>query len=335
MRTGALIIARCGIGKLVQYLEKKTIMMLKSVGKIFGRIFLILLGLVVLLAFLIFIAFSWLDKTNGRLVSSGQERKYLLYVPESYNPSTPTPLVISFHGFAEWPAHQMELSGWNALADQNGFIVVYPSGSGFPKRWKISDEIATPSDPLIDVQFISDLIDQLGREYNIDHSRIYANGLSNGGGMSFLLACELSEQIAAIGSVSGAYLFSPADCNPSRPVPMIAFHGTADPIVPYQGDPSSSSDIRFPSIPEWVEAWAEQNGCSLNSVELPSKGEVSGIRYTPCEQNAEVNFYTIDGGGHSWPGGEPLPEWIVGHTTQDIDATQVMWEFLKGYSLDH
>jgi polyhydroxybutyrate depolymerase len=307
-------------------------MMLKSVGKIFGRIFLILLGLVVLLAFLIFIAFSWLDKTNGRLVSSGQERKYLLYVPESYNPSTPTPLVISFHGFAEWPAHQMELSGWNTLAEENGFIVVYPSGSGFPKRWRIS-ETGTPTDPMIDVQFISDLIDQLKQEYNIDLSRVYANGLSNGGGMSFLLACELSEQIAAIGSVSGAYPFSLEDCHPSRPVPIIAFHGTADQIVPYYGGPSSSFDLPFPLIPEWIEAWAEQNGCSLNSVKLPSKGEVSGIRYTPCEQNAEVNFYTIDGGGHSWPGGKPLPEWIVGHTTQDIDATQVMWEFFRQYSL--
>jgi polyhydroxybutyrate depolymerase len=301
-------------------------------GKILIRVFLILLGLLIVLGSVGFAIFSWVDKANGRLESSEVVRKYLLYVPESYNPSTPTPLVISLHGFAEWPAHQMELSGWNTLAEENGFIVVYPSGSGFPKRWRIS-ETGTPSDPTIDVQLISDLIDQLKQEYNIDLWRVYANGLSNGGGMSFLLACELSEQIAAIGSVSGAYLFSLEDCHPSRPVPLIAFHGTADQIVPYYGGPSSSFDHPFPLVPEWIEAWAERNGCSLTPNELLGQGEVSGIRYTHCQQKAEVIFYTVDGGGHSWPGGEPLPKWIVGHTTQDIDATRVMWEFFRQYSL--
>lgn len=301
-------------------------------GKILIRVFLILLGLLIVLGSVGFAIFSWVDKANGRLESSEVVRKYLLYVPESYNPSTPTPLVISLHGFAEWPAHQMELSGWNTLAEENGFIVVYPSGSGFPKRWRIS-ETGTPSDPTIDVQLISDLIDQLKQEYNIDLWRVYANGLSNGGGMSFLLACELSEQIAAIGSVSGAYLFSLEDCHPSRPVPLIAFHGTADQIVPYYGGPSSSFDHPFPLVPEWIEAWAERNGCSLTPNELLGQGEVSGIRYTHCQQKAEVIFYTVDGGGHSWPGREPLPKWIVGHTTQDIDATRVMWEFFRQYSL--
>jgi polyhydroxybutyrate depolymerase len=307
---------------------------LKSAVKIIGKIIFILVGLFVLLAFLGALIFSSVDKTNGRLISSGQERKYLLFVPESYNPSNPTPLVISIHGFAEWPAHQMDLSGWNRLADEHGFIVVYPSGSGFPKRWVINSQSGTPSERLVDVRFISDLIDKLSGEYNIDSSRIYANGLSNGGGMSALLACELSERIAAVGGVSGAYLFSPDDCNPSRPVPMIAFHGTADPIVPYQGGPSSSFDIPFPAVPAWIEVWAGRNGCSLPPVELTSQGEVSGVQYTGCEQNAQVVFYTIEGGGHSWPGGDPLPQWIVGHTTQDVDATQLMWEFFRQYSLD-
>jgi polyhydroxybutyrate depolymerase len=304
-------------------------------GKILTRVFLILLGLLIVLGSVGFAWFSWVDKANGRLESSEVVRKYLLYVPESYDPSTPTPLVISLHGFAEWPAHQMELSGWNSLAEENGFIVVYPSGSDFPKRWVLSSEAGAPTCPLLDVQFISDLIDQLESEYNIDPARIYANGLSNGGSMSALLACELSERIAAIGSVSGAYLLSEADCNPSRPVPLIAFHGTADPIVPYLGGPSSSFHLPFPIVSQWVETRAEQNGCPLTPLKLPTTGDVSGIRYTGCEQDAEIIFYTIDGGGHSWPGGEPLPKWIVGHTTQDIDATRVMWEFFKGYSLDH
>jgi polyhydroxybutyrate depolymerase len=308
---------------------------LKYAVKILSKIFFLLLAVLLVLIVLGALLFSWVDKTNGSLLSSGQERKYFLFVPESYNPSNPTPLVISIHGYAEWPAHQMVLSGWNRLAEENGFLVVYPSGTSFPRRWVTSRAFGNPEQGLVDVQFISDLIDQLSIEYNIDLTRIYANGLSNGGGMSALLGCALSERIAAVGSVSGAYLFSPDDCDRSRPMPMIAFHGTSDPIVPYQGGPSSSFDLPFPLIPEWIQGWAERNGCALTPRELPEQGEVSGIRYTDCEQDAEVIFYTIMGGGHSWPGGQPLPEWIVGHTTQDIDATRVMWEFFQGYSLDH
>ena len=193
-------------------------------------------------------------KTNGMIVSFGQHRTYLLYVPASYDPATPMPLVISMHGFAEWPAHQMQISGWNKLADEYGFIVVYPSGSGFPRRWLASGRVGDSSDPMLDVIFISDLIDELKRQYNIEPARVYANGLSNGGGMSFLLGCKLSDRITAVGSVSGAYLFPLDGCKPSRPVPMIAFHGTADPIVPYQGGPSRRFNIPFPAIPEWMAA---------------------------------------------------------------------------------
>lgn len=275
------------------------------------------------------IAYLRVDKTNGRIETSGQNRKYLLYVPDTYNPAEPTPLVISIHGFAEWPAHQMQISHWNKLADEYGFIVVYPSGSGFPKRWRSNGQVDPGDDPMVDVVFISDLIDTLEQQYNIDKMRIYANGLSNGGGMSFLLACKLSGRIAAIGGVSGAYLFPSEDCQPERPVPLVAFHGTRDPIVPYGGGSSSHFDIPFPKIPEWIEMFAGRNGCAVPPVTLPGQGDVSAVKYSSCDQNAEVLFYTIDGGGHSWPGGEPLPVFIVGYTTQAIDATAVMWEFFQ------
>ena len=118
------------------------------------------------------------------------------------------------------------------------FLVVYPEGTGFPRRWRAG---GWPGDPMADVVFISDLIDTLSAEYNIDPARIYANGLSNGGGMSFLLGCALSDRIAAIGGVAGAYALPLEDCLPSRPVPMIIFHGTVDAIVPYLGGPSEGS----------------------------------------------------------------------------------------------
>jgi polyhydroxybutyrate depolymerase len=295
------------------------------------RIPLIVLGLAASAALIMIAAYLVLDRTNGTIVSAGEKRAYLLYVPDSYDPSRPTPLVISIHGFSEWPAHQAQMTHWNDLAEEYGSIVVYPSGTGFPKRWRARVEPGSAAMP--DVTFISDLIKKLESEYNIDPARIYANGLSNGGGMSVLLACELSGRIAAIGTVAGAYSFAWSECPPSRPVPVIVFHGTADPIVSYLGEPSRDPNVPLPDIPVWVESLARRNGCSEKPVEIPAHGEVSGIRYGNCTQHAEVIFYTIAGGGHSWPGGEPLPKWLVGHTTKDIDATRVMWEFFQEHPL--
>lgn len=295
------------------------------------RLALILLALPVAFLLLAAGAFLLANKTNGELVSSGEKRAYLLYVPKSYNPAVPTPLVVSFHGYAEWPAHQMDLSRWNSLADQYGFIVVYPAGTQFPMRWRISSLAGSEASSQKDLIFISDLLDKLEAELNIDPARIYANGLSNGGGMSFMLSCTLADRFAAFGSVSGAYLLPWDECQPSRPMPAILFHGTADPIVPFQGGPSSAFAIPFPAVPEWVNALAQRNGCDASPAVLPAAGSVSGIQFTHCA--ADVIFYTIAGGGHAWPGSEPLPESIVGRTTQDMDATRVMWDFFQQHPL--
>jgi polyhydroxybutyrate depolymerase len=303
----------------------------KKWGESLMRVPLRLLGPAASLELTAAVAYLLFNRTNGTIVSSGERRSYLLYVPRTYDPSTPTPLVISIHGYSEWPAHQMHMTHWNDLARQYGFIVVYPSGTRFPKLWRTRPEPA--SGELPDVTFISDLIDKLESEYNLDPARLYANGLSNGGGMSFVLSCKLSERISAIGSVSGAYLFPWDEYHPSRPVPTIVFHGTADPIVPYLGGPSASFDLPFPAIPEWVASLARHNGCTGAPLEIPASGEVSGIQYTACTSNADVVFYTIAGGGHSWPGGNLMPEFIVGHTTHDMDATRVMWNFFQQHPL--
>ena len=301
--------------------------------KKFLRIPLLLLGLASGLTLVAAVAYWLSDRTNGSLVSSGVKRRYLLYVPKSYDPARPASLVISIHGFAEWPAHQMQQSCWNDLADQYGFIVAYPSGLGLPKRWRIGGIPDRPSDPQPDVTFISDLIDKLAGQYNIDPARIYANGFSNGGGLSFVLSCRLSDRIAAIGSVAGAYLYPWCDCQPSRPVPAILFHGTADPIVPYQGGPSRSFNLPFPPIPEWVEAQALRHGCTSAPRLLPAQGQARGVQYTDCANGAELVFYTIVGSGHAWPGGRPLPKFIVGQTNADIDATRIMWAFFQQHPM--
>jgi polyhydroxybutyrate depolymerase len=183
-----------------------------------------------------------------------------------------------------------------------------------------------------DVVFISDLIDKLSAEYNIDPQRVYASGLSNGGGMSFMLSCTLADRIAAIGGVSGAYLYPWESCNPVRPVPLIAFHGMEDEVVPYFGGPSKMFDVPFPDTPGWMAEYARRNGCTTEN-QLPAQGQVSGVQYSNCDANAGVIFYTISDGGHSWPGGDPLPKSIVGKTSQDLDATRTMWQFFLEHPL--
>jgi polyhydroxybutyrate depolymerase len=277
-------------------------------------------------------AYALINRTNGKILTSGVERRFLLYVPESYNPDQPTSLIISIHGFSSWPQDQMRISQWNDLADQYGIIVVYPSGTGFPKRWNLFTNSSTTRSNA-DIQFISDLIDLLQKEYNIDSRRIYVNGLSNGGGMTTVLGCKLSDRIAAIGSVSGAYIFPLDTCTPERFVPAIIFHGTADPIVPYSGGASDSFDLPFPNIPEWVNQLAIRNGCSPTPVVILDQEAASGVEYRECSANASVVFYTLFGAGHTWPGGKPYPVWLTGSTSQAISATELMWQFFELHPL--
>lgn len=298
------------------------------------KVIVVILSLIALIVFSIAFTFILVNRSNGKIVSAGQTRRYLLYVPDSYDPSAPTPLVISMHGFADWPAHHMRVSGWNEVADEYGFIVVYPMGTKFPLRWLAHTLVDESGSPNPDVIFISDLIQKLKEDLNIDENRIYANGLSNGGGMSYMLVCTIADQITAIGGVAGSFLFPWQECQTSRPVPVILFHGTDDKIVPYDGGSSDRFDYPFPAISDFAAQWAQHNHCDLNAETLPPTSEMSAIRYTNCADNADVVFYTVHGGGHSWPGGGGLPKRIVGHTTQDMNASRVMWEFYQQYSLE-
>lgn len=298
-------------------------------GFLWTLIILLLVGVAIAAAFVFGI-----DRTNGKLISSGQKREYLLYVPPSYTQQTPVPLVISIHGFSDWPAHHMEMTGWNDLADEYGFLVAYPSGVGFPKRWRAGSPSNEETNSMVDVSFISDLIDQLQQDYTIDPARIYVNGMSNGGGMTYLLACKLPERIAAVGSVSGAYLYPLEDCQPARPVPLIAFHGTADPIVTFTGGPSRSFNVPFPDIPGWVEAYAVKNGCDPSPEVVLEQDTVSRLAYGDCDAGADVVFYKIEGGGHTWPGGQSLPVWLTGLTSMEVDATRLMWAFFETHPLE-
>ncbi len=272
-------------------------------------------------------------RSDGEVTISGKTRGFLLHVPKSYRSGQPTPLVISLHGFGEWPAHLMRVSGWNEVADEFGFIVVYPRGSGLPLHWSSNGLAGEDRKMGEDVQFISELLDELEGKYSIDTNRVYANGLSNGGGMSCLLACRLSGRIAAIGSVSGAYLLPRKEWNAPRRVPMILFHGTEDPLVPFHGGPSRIFRVPFPDVPDWVHWLGTNNGCVADPVRLPHCGKASGVRYAGETNAAEVVFYTLKGGGHTWPGGKKMPAFLVGFTPSDISATRLMWDFFQQHPM--
>jgi polyhydroxybutyrate depolymerase len=272
--------------------------------------------------------------TSVRAVKSGSiDRCYRIHVPPAYSSDQPVPLVLSLHGFAEQAGIQEWLSQWDTLADAENFIVVYPEGLGMPLRWNIApDEAAKATD---DVQFMRDLLAEVSEKASIDPERIYVNGMSNGGAMTGRIACEMSDVVAAFGMVSALPLDPPAGCLPTRAVPIIAFHGTADPIVLYEGGTTrlpGANPVTYPAVGKWIAGWAARNGCQPEPEALPALADdVSGVRYAGCTDDVEVLFYTIAGGGHTWPGGSPID--LAGKTTTSISATRMMWEFFSRYTL--
>jgi len=304
----------------------------RKIFKIISGVVAVIISVPILFVLIVLVSISILNRTNGTIVSSRVQREYLLHVPESYDSSTATALVLSLHGAMAWPALQSKISRWNDVADENGFIVVYPSGTGTgPKTWFMKGA-QNPSE-MPDVVFVSQLIDTLEAKYNIDPARIYVNGLSNGGGMAFVLSCTLAHRIAAIGAVAAAQSLPWDWCPDSTPVPMIAFHGTADPIVPFVGGKVWMAPEPFPSIRSWVANWARRNECASTPIESEVVADVIRLEYAGCAQDASVVLYEIQGGGHSWPGGKPLPKWLVGSTTTAVDATRQMWSFFRQHPL--
>ncbi|HKW74166.1 MAG TPA: PHB depolymerase family esterase [Terriglobales bacterium] len=299
--------------------------------KIILAVFLIIVALPVLFVLAALASFSIMDRTNGSIVSSGMTRRYLLHVPKNIDRSKETPLVISIHPAATWPAVQESISRWNDLADEHGFIVVYPAGSGAffggfgagPHVWPGGRDLER------DVKFISDLINKLQAAYNIDPRRIYANGMSNGGAMAVALSCVLPDRIAAVGAVAAALPPTPGrdECGHSEPIPTVLFHGTADKMAPYQGGKSPIAPGPFPNIQDWTALVAQRNQCKDTPIETRISPMIRRRAYTNCANNADVILYTIEHGGHTWPGGEHLAEWIAGRTSDDINATDVMWQF--------
>ncbi len=272
---------------------------------------------------------------NRTIDSGGLTREYVLHVPTSYSGEEAMPLLFNLHAFASNPSLQDIWSELPAKGEEAGFIVVSPLGTLNADGWRHWNSSQLPDPEPDDVAFISELLSALESQLCVDSARVFSTGLSNGAGMSSQLACSLSDRIAAIAPVAGAGFFEAPACS-SRPVPVIAFHGTADPLIPLE-----------PIEDTVIPAWAAHNGCAgvTEQNPLPGTAGIRLVRYEGCDQDALVELYVVfdadletpgeQGGGHTWPGSTfvlpPELEALLGLTTHEISANDLMWDFFMAH----
>jgi polyhydroxybutyrate depolymerase len=285
----------------------------------------------------------------------GGLRSAILHVPASYDPSKPTMLVLNFHGLIEPNSLQVTVSHMSDVSDERGFLVAYPAGLNgvVGASWNAGSCCGNAYD---DVGFIRDLVKALEKDYCIDERRVFATGLSNGGMMSYRLACDAADVFAAVAPVAGASLADP--CAPSRPVPILAFHGTGDTIVPFNGGTDGLYHVlTFPPVSYSIDLWRSLDSCpgataptAAEMAEMPKdstfdggpspsifegstqvykQGDAECGAWTGCKDGSEVELCTIVEGGHAWPGGQPL----IGKTSTDIDASRTIIDFFEKHPM--
>lgn len=276
----------------------------------------------------------------------GDDRFYDVHVPASYRPGTPVPLVMVLHGGGGSPSAVRGITGMDRVSDQNGFIVIYPAGTGERARdsrlsWNIlkSDTFATANNK-DDLGFIRAVLKDVQAKYAIDTKRIYATGISQGGMMCYRFACDpdLSGRIAAIAPVAAVMTVDPADCKPSRTMPIIHFHGLDDKFIPFEGGIGSRLEridpVARPGVPETMKFWLAKNKVGDRPRDQGRRGDAGFQDFGREGEPGEVILWKLDGAGHTWPGGDSgLPEMFIGKVNRDISASEVIWKFFTRHSL--
>ncbi|MBI2281984.1 MAG: T9SS type A sorting domain-containing protein [Bacteroidetes bacterium] len=267
---------------------------------------------------------------NGSIQHGGVQRSYILYVPASYSSTVAAPLVFNLHGYTGSAANIMFYGDLRPVADTAGFILVAPNGtvdaSGYT-YWN-----ANWGGTVDDVDFINVLIDSLSATYNINQNRVYSTGFSNGGFMSYVLACELSNRIAAIASVAGSMtLGDPSTCSPLHPTPILEIHGNADGTVAYTGSNFSEPIVNV------LNHWIGFNNCNTTPVftavpdiNTSDNSTAEHYLYTGGNNCVEVEHYKILNGGHTWPSAP----YNSGTTNRDINASRLIWQFFSKYDIN-
>jgi polyhydroxybutyrate depolymerase len=308
----------------------------------------------VLLASLLFVNFSVHEPGTTyscSIISGGLKRTSLLHIPQSFDISKPRPLIIALHGGGGKGKNMIKLTygEFDKLSDEEGFVVVYPDG--IDKHWNDGREeeetgYRVYKDNIDDVGFISQLIDHLINKLNIDPKRVYVTGMSNGAIMSYRLACQLSDKIAAIAPVAGNIPENILNsCSPSSPVSVLAINNADDPLVPFNGGyitgPFGKKKLgKVLSAYNSVKFWANFDNCTKSPLITyePDRDPEDGTRiktevYGKGKNKTEVVLYVVENGGHTWPGGyQYLGKRIIGKTSRDINACDVIWDFFKKHS---
>ena len=278
------------------------------------------------------------------LTHGGLERAYHLHIPSSYRNSMATPLLVALHGGGGNGQKMATLSRLSLLADQNGFMVAYPEA--VEHHWNDGrglSQYRSQRQNIDDVGFISRMIDDIAGDYNLDEKRVYVTGASNGAMMSLRLGCELADKITAMAPVIGSMPENlVSECAPARPVPLLMINGSHDPLVPWEGGYVHFLRKKLGkiiSVPQTIDFWVARNGCSPEPqiTKEPDTDPDDGTRvqksvYGQCADGADVVLYEIKGGGHTWPGGyQYLPEFLIGKTNRDLNASETIWNFFNGY----
>jgi polyhydroxybutyrate depolymerase len=279
----------------------------------------------------------------------GRSRSYIAHVPPQAAHGEPLPVILNFHGGGSNASQEERYTRMDTAADRDGFIAVYPNGTGFFRRlltWNAGQCCAyAMRNSINDVGFTRAVIDDLSRRARIDPRRIYATGISNGGMMAYRLGAELSDRIAAIAPVEAVLVVSTN--GPSRPEPLMAFNSVDDSYVPYGGgfgrNGNRAHPSPYPAVAPVIARWRRFDKCpETPRVAAPLKGAAgspdaknSATRYTwgPCAQGTEVVLWKLSGSGHVWPGATSNPRRLLGPGTDVIDANQQMWEFFRRFEL--
>lgn len=251
-------------------------------------------------------------------------RHYVLYVPPSYDGTTALPVVINLHGDGSNAVQQAFVSGFQFKAAAADFITITPDATGTPQTWNFLP-ITGGAD---DIGFIRAALDRTEADLCVDASRVYATGISSGASMAVRLACSLPDRIAAIGLVAG--IWYPSDCPTTKPMPVIEFHGTNDPVAPFAGGVVLAGATPSPDIEDAAAAWANADGCDPDAASDRVAANVRTLAYSQCRDNVAVELFIVEGGGHTWPGSaaEDLP--ATGTTTHEVNATDEIWQFFVG-----
>ncbi len=271
---------------------------------------------------------------QGELEVDNLRRNYWLHIPHSYDSGQPTPLVLAFHGRLGTGKQMEKLTNLSGLAEKRGFMVAYPNGVG--RSWNAGHGTGkAEAQGVDDVKFIGRLIDSLRQTLNLDARRVYATGFSNGALLVHRLACGLSEKIAAIAAVAGT--IAPQigrTCHPNRPVAVLQIHGTADPIVPWEGGLTQGGGF-VESVAATIAGWVARDECAAQPEVLDIGGGVIRASYRPCAKAARVILYRVEGGGHTWPGGyQYLPKKVIGGTNRSWDASEAIWDFFLRHPMN-